>query len=211
MKGRIKYFIGAALIAISGIAAILIYAWFPGISLERALARKGLSVEDLNNDRNKVLIRIFKEDKRLEIFYRDEVVKTYRAVTGPGIPKGSKPPGSISKRELFFRSFWYHPGDKEVRGDLRTPEGKYHLVYDFRNSADHYRFALISYPDAAHRKRSKNPGGAVGIHGIGHGLNRFGRLHIWVRHTRGCISLNNNEIDELDMVVGKGTKVEILP
>jgi len=189
----------------------MVYAWAPGISLDRALEQEGLEIAELRNDTKNVSLRVYKKNKRLELLYKNEPIKTYRISTGPGIPSNEKPPGKVSKLDLFFRSLWYHPGDKETRGDLRTPEGSYHLVYDFRPSKDHYRFALISYPDAEHRRGVENPGGSIGIHGIGGRLNCFGRLHALIRHTRGCISLNNHEIDELDRVVGKGTKVEILP
>jgi len=211
MKPLIKYLIAAAVTGLVIVSGLMAYAWVPGISLERALARKKLSVGDLKKDPANVSIRIYKKAKRLELLYRGEVVNTYRVSTGPGIPPGEKPPDKVGDKELFRRGLRYWPGDKKAVKDLRTPEGRYYLVYDFRPSRVNYRFALISYPDGSDRKESNNPGGAIGIHGIYHPLNYFGRLHTWVRHTRGCISLNNREIDELDKVVGKGTAVEILP
>lgn len=211
MKRSLKILaaIGAALVLLAALAAA--YAWWPGLSLDRALERAGLDENTLRNDRENVRLVVHKQAGRLDLIYKSQMIKTYRVSTGPGIPQGSPPPEKISIRELAFRSLRYHAGDKKHRGDLRTPEGNFRLVEDFRPSRNNYRFARIDYPQNLHRQMSADPGGSIGIHGIGRGLDVFGRLHVLIRHTRGCVALNNYEIDELARVAGRGTRVEILP
>jgi murein L,D-transpeptidase YafK len=197
--------------ALAAAVAVMLYAWVPGRSLAGALAARGLTRERMRSEHGKVWLRVYKGDGRLDLMYGELVVKSYSVSTGPGIGKREEAPGRVGTKEMAWRSLWYHPGDKQTAGDLRTPEGEYRLVSDFRPSAVNYRFALLDYPDAAHRRRSSNPGNEVGIHGLWRGYNLAGRLHTLVRHTRGCIALTNREVDELDSVVGPGTRVVILP
>lgn len=198
-----------ALVVLASIG-LFVWAWYPRESLKDALARQGLKLQDLARDRRNVWLRVYKSDKRLELRYRDQVVKTYRVSTGPGWPQGSKP-RETSDLELMGRMFFFFSGDKMIQNDLRTPEGKYSLVTGFGPSNDNYRFALLSYPDPAHRRRSSRPGNDVGIHGMGQRFNWLGRLHTLVWHTRGCVALTDGEVDELAQVAGRGTRVEILP
>jgi len=194
------------------IAALLLFAYFPGRSLKSAATAHGLEWRNVSHDRRNISLRVYKGQKRLEVLFKGDVIKTYRVSTGPGIPAGSKVPRPDESRLLsLLRGFWYFPGDKREAGDLRTPEGDYYLATSFHPSENTYRFALLSYPDAAHRQRSRNPGDNVGIHGIAGPLNWLGRLHTLIRHTEGCIALNNGQVDELASVAGKGTPVQILP
>src|SRR5438105_5804396 len=60
-------------------------------------------------------------------------------------------------------------GDKQRRGDYRTPEGVYRI--DYRNPQSKYYKALhISYPSAADKvkaaARGVSPGGDIMIHGL---------------------------------------------
>jgi murein L,D-transpeptidase YafK len=215
MTGRVKTRTIISIIAaclLSAAVAVMLFAWFPGTALNKAADRAGTSLDEMQKNSGKVSLRVYKQEKRLEILWGDTVVKTYRVSTGPGIPDNDKPPGKIGDKALFLRGLRYHSGNKRQQGDLRTPEGTYYLVYDFRPSRVNYRFALLSYPDeAASQRLSGNPGGSIGIHGLYRPLNYFGRLHTLVRHTRGCIALTNREVDELDAVVRKGTEVKIYP
>jgi len=157
---------------------LAVYAWYPSISLAEALQREGLTVESLKKNKENVLVRIYKKETRLDLIYEDKVIKSYRVSTGPGLPEGEKPPEKIGTIDRALITLCYHPGDKQVRGDFRTPEGDYHLVHDFRLSAANYKFALISYPDAEDRRLSSDPGGDIGIHGLHPKLDWLGRLHV---------------------------------
>ncbi|MBI5374663.1 MAG: L,D-transpeptidase family protein [Candidatus Schekmanbacteria bacterium] len=100
--------------------------------------------------------------------------------------------------------------DKVYAGDFATPEGKYHITKKVSNSR-YYKALLINYPNdedrrqfATAKKKGLIPsragiGGLIEIHGGGDdGM------------TYGCISLENQYIDELFRLVGEGTPVTIV-
>lgn len=111
-------------------------------------------------------------------------------------------------------------GSKLYEGDLRTPTGLY-MIVDKRPHARWRQFLLLDYPNLEdlHRywlameagriprrgERYAGVGGAVGIHGTDkpsmneHGLD-------W---TFGCISIRNEDVDELAALVPVGTLVLI--
>jgi murein L,D-transpeptidase YafK len=111
-------------------------------------------------------------------------------------------------------------GPKTYRGDLRTPEGVYHIVLK-RPHERWSRFMLLSYPNDVDRQRyamaltdgrvpiidgePPGPGNAVGIHGT----DREDANIQGVDWTWGCVSLLNPHIDELYDVVPLGTPVLI--
>jgi hypothetical protein len=142
------------------------------------------------------IVRIFKHNHRLEVYYRDNLYKGYHAV--------------------FGRSLW--PGAKEVENDRRTPEGDYMIVQK-HPSARFDWFLKINYPNAedrAHfeelRDEGKIPawareGGQVGIHGTDNPILNVGDVN-W---TTGCISIDNGDIAELARLLPIGTVVIIRP
>ena len=100
--------------------------------------------------------------------------------------------------------------DKLHAGDYATPEGKYFITKKNPRSR-YYKAMLINYPNdedrakfaAAKRRgaisRSAGIGGLVEIHGGGgDGM------------TYGCISLDNDDLDDLYRVVDTGTPVTIV-
>jgi hypothetical protein len=107
-------------------------------------------------------------------------------------------------------------------GDLRTPEGTYVIVEKYYNPRWRW-FLRLSYPNFEDRNRwdtmrdeglvpvinghLRPLGGAIGIHGTDR--PRFNRLH--VNWTLGCISVDNDAIDELNRVLPVGTMVIIKP
>lgn len=130
-----------------------------------------------------------KSDRRLELRREGRVIKAYDIALG-GNPLGAK------RRE----------------GDERTPEGDY--VIDFRRSDSAYHLALhIDYPNAADRAESARlgvpTGGAIFIHG----LPNFYPLGVAPKFdwTKGCIALDNAEIEEVWRLVPDGTPVTIVP
>lgn len=105
-------------------------------------------------------------------------------------------------------------GMKEQQGDHKTPEGRY--VVDQKNAQSRFHLALhISYPNSTDRKRAHDegidPGGAIMIHGVGHGFAWLGSLQHSVDWTDGCIAVTNQEIEEVWKLVPVGTPVEIKP
>lgn len=138
---------------------------------------------------DKVLIE--KQARRLTLFAKGEVIKTYKIALG-GNPIGPK----------------------ERQGDLKTPEGTY--IIDSRNGNSGYHLALhISYPNENDKRRAKelgvSPGGDIMIHGIKNGFSQIGASHVSADWTEGCIAVTNQEMEEIYRFVPNGTIVEITP
>lgn len=149
-------------------------------------------------------IRIYKEERRLEFWQGEALVKQYRVGLGFS-PKGAK------IRE----------------GDGRVPEGEYYVCTKNEQS----KFTLfmgISYPNDKDAQRGLRDGiinqeehdriqeaiskhlrpdwetdlgGKIGIHGKGSAFD-------W---TAGCIALDDEDIRELWPLVEKGITVKIFP
>lgn len=125
-------------------------------------------------------------------------------------------------------------GAKELRGDMRTPEGVYRVAGPARDSRFHL-FLPIDYPGAHDAERgftqgvisdrerdaivaagsaSRLPpqttrlGGHLGIHGEG---PRWQGDTEGVNWTYGCVGLADRDIDFLATRVSTGTPVTILP
>jgi tetratricopeptide (TPR) repeat protein len=147
------------------------------------------SVAILMGPADRILIE--KKERRLTLFSKGKVLKAYQIALG-GNPNGPK----------------------ERQGDNKTPEGTY--VIDSRNRNSRYHLSLhISYPNEKDKKRAKelgvSPGGDIMIHGIKNGLSWVGDMHTEVDWTKGCIAVTDEEIEEIDSVVPRGTIVEIKP
>jgi murein L,D-transpeptidase YafK len=127
-------------------------------------------------------------------------------------------------------------GDKERRGDQRTPVGTYHVV-DFNEASRFHLFMQLDYPNvkdaflavrrslielplferiaSAHAAGRLPPqdtplGGQIGLHGLGDEENREKLdLHRRLDWTEGCIALTNQGIRKLRQYVTVGTRVEI--
>jgi len=138
---------------------------------------------------DKILIE--KKERRLTLFSKGEVLKTYKIALG-GNPNGPK----------------------ERQGDNKTPEGTY--IIDSRNKDSRYHLSLhISYPNEKDKKRAKelvvSPGGDIMIHGIKNSFSWVGDFHKEVDWTKGCIAVTDEEIEEIEKLVPNGTIVEIRP
>jgi murein L,D-transpeptidase YafK len=123
-------------------------------------------------------------------------------------------------------------GFKQRRGDDITPQGSYTISW-INEKSPFYRFYGFNYPSVenaneallsgllskkdhtmiieAHKNKQIPPqntriGGQIGIHGLGT-ANEF--IHQYMNWTHGCIALTNEQIDELDRWIGKGTRVKI--
>ena len=138
---------------------------------------------------DKVLVE--KKERRLMLFSKGEVIKSYKIALG-GNPVGPK----------------------VMQGDNKTPEGIYTI--DSRNSNSEYHLSLhISYPNEKDKMRAKelgvSPGGDIMIHGIKNGLAWVGASHAKFDWTKGCIAVTDQEMQEIYRLVPNGTVIEIRP
>ncbi len=100
--------------------------------------------------------------------------------------------------------------DKRYAGDNATPEGRYRVIRKIPSS-HYYKALLINYPNeedrrrfASAKRRGEIPGwmsigGSIEIHGGGEAIL-----------TRGCVSLDNNCMDNLYDLASVGTPVTIV-
>ncbi|WP_268235307.1 L,D-transpeptidase family protein [Silvibacterium dinghuense] len=105
-------------------------------------------------------------------------------------------------------------GNKERRGDHKTPLG--HYVIDQKNAQSRFHLALhVSYPNAADQQHAReagvDPGDAILIHGVRKQFAWLGSLQHDIDWTDGCIAVTNDEMDEVWKLVPTGTPVDIEP
>ncbi len=136
-------------------------------------------------------IIIEKGKRELQVYSNNKLIKTYK------ISLGRNPVGK-----------------KELQGDQKTPEGKY-VINDKNPNSGYHKNLGVSYPNEQDieyaKKKGKEPGGQIKIHGIKNGFGWIGRLHRLIDWTAGCIAVTNEEIDELYAIIQIGTPVEIKP
>lgn len=96
---------------------------------------------------------------------------------------------------------------KQKEGDSCTPEGMYKVSKKLdKEQTTFYRAFLLDYPNAEDRKNKKT-GSAIEIHGSGSGSPpKYGGSN-W---TWGCISLSNDDIDEIFSDITKGNRITIV-
>jgi len=144
-----------------------------------------------------------KSDKKLYVYVNGELKKTYAAKFGAA------------------------QGDKEVEGDMKTPEGEFYIC--LKNPTSRYHLSMgLSYPDkedaarglekklitkeqydaiaAAIDRKAQPPwktplGGEIFIHGDAESRE----------DTHGCIALFNKDMEELYKMVPEGTKAIVKP
>ena len=120
----------------------------------------------------------------------------------------------LLNNDTVLRSYDIHLGfapigHMEFEGDGKTPEGLYRI--DRRNPDSQFHLSLgISYPNtsdvAKARAMNKSPGGDIFIHGQ---KNRFkSDSEDW---TWGCISVTNDEIEEIYAMVANDTLIVLNP
>ncbi|CAA6815936.1 MAG: ErfK/YbiS/YcfS/YnhG family protein [uncultured Sulfurovum sp.] len=108
-------------------------------------------------------------------------------------------------------------GDKEVEGDMKTPEGAYSI--DYRQfSEDYYKSLHISYPNASDEEYAKSLGSSAGgmimIHGTppSWSLSPYGDwMNVLIDWTEGCIAMANDDMDEVWEQTNNGAVVVIVP
>jgi murein L,D-transpeptidase YafK len=108
--------------------------------------------------------------------------------------------------------------DKMYEGDKRTPEGNFKIISKKPHDKWHKMF-MLDYPNAeswakfkARKAAGKIPakakiGGGIAIHGTW--KNDDIVVDDFTNWTNGCISVKNEDLDELDRYLPVGTKVTI--
>lgn len=140
------------------------------------------------------LILVEKRRRRMHLYFRDRVLRSYRVALG--------------QRPI---------GHKRAQGDGRTPEGLYAI--DLKKTESRFGLGLrVSYPNARDRAaaatRREPPGGDIYIHGQPSEATAlaFFRLKFaredW---TDGCIAVTNAEMAEIFRSVREGTSILIRP
>lgn len=146
-------------------------------------------------DKEQVRIVVSKSRYVVDVFYRNKLIRSYKAVFGP------KP-----------------MEDKCMQGDRCTPEGWFTIKNKNPNSK-YDKFMLLSYPNdtsLAHFNKLKEEGripksakigGDVGIHGVWKGGDDM--IETGVNWTDGCVAIRNKDVEELYNFVVVGTRVWI--
>lgn len=134
---------------------------------------------------------IYKSQNIMQLLAGSEVVRSYQV--------------AIGRNPL---------GHKQKADDCRTPEGAY--IIDRHNKDSRFHKSLhISYPNksdlAAAKKNGKYPGSNIMIHGLPKGFEDLGDVHFKRNWTKGCVAVNNQEMDEIWKLVPDGTPIFIKP
>jgi murein L,D-transpeptidase YafK len=141
-------------------------------------------------------IHVYKSRHRIEVYYKNQLFKTYHAVFGRGQLTGGK--------------VW--------EGDSRTPEGAYLIIAKHRSFRFDW-FLKLNYPNATDESHFatlrachlipfyRHEGSMVGIHGTDSPLLNSQDVN-W---TLGCISVDNSDITEMASLLPIGTLVVINP
>ncbi|UOO90432.1 L,D-transpeptidase family protein [Vitreoscilla massiliensis] len=141
-------------------------------------------------------VHVYKSQRQVRVLQNGQVIKTYAM-------------------RLGFTPL----GHKTTEGDGKTPEGRYNI--DWRNpNSQFYKSLHISYPNAADKAQAQargvSAGGDIMIHGssnLPQGQPKQALYDYLPRNdwTHGCISVSNQDMDELWRNVKNGTKIEIYP
>ncbi len=155
----------------------------------------GTLLDSLSIPHDRIHIRIDKTDYLLSVMADSSVIKQYPVVFGS------------------------NPSDDKLRqGDGCTPEGRFKVrsKYPHRSWS---KFIWIDYPTedswVKHRQakleglidESAGIGGEIGIHGVPSGTGKM--IDLRMNWTLGCISLKNEDINDLYPYVSTGTVVII--
>ncbi|MBE9009411.1 L,D-transpeptidase [Pseudanabaenaceae cyanobacterium LEGE 13415] len=148
-------------------------------------------------DKSKTSILVEKSKYRLTVYYDKKPVKSYPVVFG------NNP-----------------VDDKSSEGDRRTPEGIFQ-IRDLYEHPDWSKFFWLDYPTPQSWRKHLSAklkgqigwfstvGSEIGIHGLPQGQDAMiDQRKNW---TWGCVSLKNQDVEEIYRIVQVGTIVEIVP
>ncbi len=157
----------------------------------------GEKTVDEKIDLQKVSLLIKKSQHRVTVFYDLEPIKSYESVFGTD-----------------------PVGDKRIEGDRKTPEGIFR-IRDLYPHDEWSKFIWLDYPTPSSWQKHfqskaageigllSTIGGQIGIHGVP--ADADGLVDTRSNWTWGCISLKNQDVDEIYKFVTRGTVVEIVP
>jgi murein L,D-transpeptidase YafK len=95
-------------------------------------------------------------------------------------------------------------GDKMAEGDLRTPEGVYFIRRNLRGGLNYELYGnqafTLNFPNPVDRIKDKT-GSGIWIHGRGQAITP--------KETKGCVALNNPDLDGLADRLERGTPILI--
>jgi murein L,D-transpeptidase YafK len=115
---------------------------------KRATIAGNLKAKNIDASNFKVLIRIFKEEKLLEVWLKGKTNNTYVHYEDYAVCRSS---GVL--------------GPKRTEGDLQVPEGFYTVNF-FNAFSDYYLGMQVDYPNQSDKILGKKPyGGQIMIHG----------------------------------------------
>jgi L,D-peptidoglycan transpeptidase YkuD (ErfK/YbiS/YcfS/YnhG family) len=107
---------------------------------------------------------------------------------------------------------WF--GNKSYQGDYSTPEGFYKIIDKKSHPrTNYYKAMLLNYPndeDKARFRRNKKNGIISSNKGIGNNIEIHGEGGRGADWTKGCIALENSELDNLFAICNVGTMVTIV-
>ena len=110
----------------------------------------------------------------------------------------------LSLSRMFFCTTGQAVGDKEIQGDLKTPEGVYFVVQRIGSGLDYVKYGneayTLNYPNPVDRLRRKT-GYGIWIHGRGEPLIPL--------QTEGCVSMDNGDLTIIGRLLTPGTPVTL--
>lgn len=152
-------------------------------------------IDSLAIEQNSIHILIDKSDYKLSVLSDTIILKEYPVVFG-GNPTD----------------------DKLKQGDECTPEGIFYIVSKYPHK-EWSKFIWLNYPtENSWKKHNKakqeglipenaDIGGEIGIHGVPNGMNKF--IDLQYNWTLGCISLKNEDVNDVYPFITNTTKIEI--
>ena len=154
--------------------------------------------------------------KKIEVAEEDRIISITSTITSFKVKKSAQKLYAYfaDTFKVFRISLGASPvGHKVKEGDNKTPEGTYFISYKNPNSRG-YKSLKISYPNEQDRQNAKalnvSPGGDIFIHGLWW-AEQDPKNHWKDNWTRGCIALNNQEIEEIFNHTECNTEITILP
>ncbi len=148
-----------------------------------------------NVNSSDISVLIDKSDYKLSIIYNETVIKEYPVVFGGN-----------------------QKDDKLMQGDNCTPEGTFHINSKYPHKS-WSKFIWLDYPNKDSWKKHKeakksgkipqnaNIGSEIGIHGVPKGMNKL--IDLKYNWTLGCISLKNDDMNEIYPYITKDTEIVI--
>ncbi len=152
-------------------------------------------MDSLHVKANQLHILIDKSDRKLMVMHDSSCIKSYPVVLG------------------------FNPvDDKRKQGDGCTPEGEFSIISKYPHKSWN-KFIWINYPNEDSRRKhaqakekgeipkSAKIGGEIGIHGVPRGYDYA--IDKGIDWTHGCISMHNDDLNEVYALLTKTSVILI--